>query len=164
MDERWEPIKEFPAYLISDHGRVLNEKSGRILALGENQKSLVTVGLFARGIQHKRAVSTLVAKAFLPRPKFETFNSVINKDGDRRNNFAVNLDWRPLWFAVKYHAQFTRRSREANIRIANMDTGEEYVSLWDAAIQNGLLVTDIFESMRNQTHVWPTHQRFWEVG
>lgn len=164
MDEAWEPVKDFPAYLISDHGRVLNEKSGRILALGANQKGIVTVGLFSRGLQHKRAVSTLVARAFLPSPRHETFNTVINKDGDRQNNFASNLDWRPQWFTVKYHAQFSRRDRMPNLSIADMETGEEFISLWDAATKYGLLVTDIFESMEHQTSVWPTHQRFWRTS
>lgn len=163
MEEKWTPIDEFVGYMISDHGRVLNEKTGRILSLSVNQASIVQVGLWSKNMQTRRSVSSLVAKAFLPSPKYDTFDTVINKDGDRHNNFAINLDWRPRWFAFKYHRQFARRGSYHTIAIADMDSGEEFRSLWDAAIKYGLLVTEVMESIDNQTSVWPTHQRFWRI-
>jgi NUMOD4 motif-containing protein len=162
--EEWRPINEFYGYSVSDHGRVLNTKSGRIMALTENQKSLVIVGLMRGGIQHKRSVSRLVADAYLPTPEFASFDSIINKDGVRQNNFATNLAWRPRWFTLKYHNQFRHRVMSNSlVPIAEMGTGEEFENVWAAVEKYGLLVNDIIESMRYQTYVWPTHQRFWRL-
>jgi len=161
--EEWRPIHEFFGYSVSDHGRVLNTRTGRIMALNENQKSLVIVGLVQGGVQYKRTVSHLVAKAFLPEPPHEAFDSVINLDGDRYNNYAINLAWRPRWFALKYHAQFRNRIAGQGIPIADMETGEEFINVWDAVIKYGLLIQDAIESINHQTVVWPTNQRFWRL-
>lgn len=161
--EEWRPIGEFPDYSVSDQGRVCNTRTGRIMALTENQRSLVIVGLMQKGIQHKRTVSHLVAKEYLPKPQHETFDSIINLDGDRRNNYAINLAWRPRWFALIHQGQFQSRVSGMGTPIADMDTGEEFVNVWDAVIKYGLLVQDILESINHQTIVWPTNQRFWRL-
>lgn len=161
--EEWRPINAFHGYSVSDQGKVLNTKTGRIMSLSENQKAILFVGMIKGGVQYKRAVCLLVADAFLPAPVFPTFDSVINLDGDRHNNFASNLDWRPLWFARKYHQQFIRRVNVRGTPIADMETGEEFFNVWDAAIKYGLLVSEIVMSIENHSVVWPTHQRFWRL-
>lgn len=161
--EDWRPITEFQDYSVSDHGRVLNTRTGRIMALSENQRSLVIVGLMRNGIQHKRTVSHLVAKEHLPSPQQAAFDSIINLDGDRRNNYNLNLAWRPRWFALSHQNQFYNRTSSLGIPIADMETGEEFVNIWDAVIKYGLLVQDILESIEHQTYVWPTQQRFWRL-
>ena len=65
MTENWKPIPFFDDYSVSDHGRIRSDKSGRILALNENQYGLVQVGLMRDGVQYHRSVPLLVAKAFL---------------------------------------------------------------------------------------------------
>ena len=161
--EEFRPVQEFQVYSVSDQGRVLNEKTGRILRLSENQKGVVIAGFMRGGVQYKRAVSALVARTFLPRPKLEAFTHTINKDGDRRNNHAENLEWRPYWFSRKYHVQFDHRFEMPEIAVADMQSGAEFASVWDAAMTYGLLVGDILESIDYQTSVWPTNQRFWRV-
>ena len=157
--ENWRPIQDFQNYSVSDEGRVLNVSTGRIMMLSENQRFLVIVGLMRNGMQYKRAVSHLVADAFLSPPKFETFDSIINLDGDRRNNFATNLMWRPRWFALKHQRQFFSRTG-TGVPVFDQDTGEEYATAWEAAIVNGLLVRDVVESAMQGKEVWPTRQRF----
>lgn len=161
--EEFRPVQEFLVYSVSDHGRVINDKTNRILKLSENQKGVVIVGFMKGGLQHKRAVSTLVARTFLERPKLETFTHVINKDGDRRNNHVSNLEWRPYWFARKYHVQFQYQLQTSGVPIADMETGQVFASVWDAAMAYGLLVGDILEAIDYHTSVWPTNQRFWRV-
>lgn len=158
--EDWRPIVEFPAYNVSDQGRVANSKTGRIMKLIENQKTILYVGLFDGERQHNRTVSKLVADAYLAAPPLRTFDSIINLDADRHNNFAENLMWRPRWFALRYHSQFIHRAGPGK-PVADMETGEQYMNVWEAAMTHGLLVNDIVQSMQNQTIVWPTHQRFW---
>jgi hypothetical protein len=157
--EEWRQLAEFTGYSVSDHGRVLNDKTGRVLSLSINQRTIVIVGMMQRGVQVKRAVSHLVANAFLHPPPHESFDSVINLNGDRFDNYSENLAWRPRWFAFKYHRQFVHRIG-IGIPVKDLDTGTRYQTIWEAAMENGLLVHDIAEAVRNQSRVWPTKQRF----
>jgi hypothetical protein len=139
MREKWRPISGFPEYSVSNFGNIRSEKSGRILALSDNQYGVQCVGLMKNGEQRHRSVPRLVAQAFLPRGS-EVFDTPINLDGDRHNNHVDNLAWRPRWFAVKYNRQF----REP----------------FETAKRFGLLEQDVVVSILENTLVWPTYQRF----
>lgn len=155
----WEVIKEFDEYMINQKGQVKNQH-GRLLALTRNNRGLIQVGLMKDNVQHKRMVGLLVAKAFLDPPTPETFDTVINLDGDRSNNNLYNLMWRPRWFAMQYHKQFRLPRRGFGERIYEMQSKEEFQSSWEAAIKYGLLENEIIMSVVNRTYVWPTYQEF----
>ncbi len=161
--EEWRPIVGFYGYSVSSEGRVLNTRSGRIMKLSENQMGMPFVGMLKEGKQHKRSVAKLVADAYLLPPKLDTFDSVINLDGDRRNNAYSNLMWRPRWFAQKYHRQFKINKTGHGTPIADMDTGVTYFNPWEAVTKNGLLIRDVMDSIYHNTRTWPTHQRFWKL-
>lgn len=160
--EQWVQIPEFPNYSIGDQGHVRNDETGYFLAKQVNQRGLVNVGLNRNGIQYKRSVPLLVAQAFVPLADTysEEFDTPINVDGDRLNNAAWNLMWRPYWFAVKYVQQFKRPPRGFRTPIEEVTTGEKFDTSWDAAVKYGLLDFDIFLATMNRTFVWPTFQRF----
>lgn len=163
MDEVWHPIKEFPGYSVSDFGRVRNDDSDRIMRQQANQKGLMHVGLMRDGVQYKRSVARLVALSFCPRPIHleDTHDTPINLDGDRRNNCAANILWRPSWFAVRYHKQFiTYGGRNKLPRIMDAKTGEVFDDIWIPVVRWGLLYGEIISSLVNNTLVWPTYQRF----
>lgn len=156
----WKSIDEFPGYSVSDDGRVRNDDTGRVLVLTRNQHHLLQVGMMRDGLQHKRSVTLLVAKAFLEPPALETFDTPINLDGDRANNHVDNLMWRPRWFAVKYHQQFDGREPKFNEPIQEIQTGYRYRDSLVAASTFGLLDQEIYTATLNRTYVWPTYQRF----
>lgn len=160
MKEKWKEIRNFENYSISNHGRVRAEKSGRILALNQNQFGVVYVGLVRDGKQFHRSVSLLVANAFIRR-KFEPFDTPINLDGDRFNNRADNLVWRPRWFAIRYNQQFRYPVIQPIMEpIKDLKTGELSLNSFDCARRYGLLETDLVQSIQNRTYVWPTYQKF----
>jgi hypothetical protein len=161
MEELWRKIPKFENYSVSNHGRIRNDVTDRIMALGENQFGVVKVGMMREGKQYDRSVSLLVAKAFLGEPRFETFDSAINLDGDRHNNHVDNLVWRPRWFAAKYNRQF-REPYKFPIpnKIEDMDSGEISENSWHCATRYGLLEQDLVLSIFNRTYVWPTYQQF----
>lgn len=162
-DERWAEIGEFPGYSVSDGGRVLNERTGLFLTPTRKPSGLVMVGLMANNLQHKRSLPLLVARAFLPRPDNDTFDTPINLDGDRMNNTSVNLMWRPLWFARKYARQFNDNHATFDYPIEDVETGEIYKNSMHASTFNGILDVEIYLSMINNTYVWPTGQIFREA-
>lgn len=156
----WKTIDEFPDYSVSDTGLIRNDETGRVITLTRNQQGLIQVGMMKEGLQHKRGVTLLVARAFLESPTLEAFNTPINLDGDRSNNIVSNLMWRPRWFAIKYHKQFeTSRSKFAR-PIFEIKTGEQFKNSRAAAVKYGLLDFDIFMATMNRTYVWPTYQQF----
>ena len=161
MVENWRQIEFSPEYDVSDHGRVRSNKTGRILALSDNQSGLVHVGLMHDGKQYHRSVPLMVAKAFLPRHDYLAFDTPINLDGDRFNNHIDNLVWRPRWFAKKYNQQFRQPYRHPiHTRLIDMTTGDISENSVECAKRYGLLEEDLVLSVLNRTYVWPTYQQF----
>jgi NUMOD4 motif len=160
--ELWKTIPEFPRYSVSDEGRVCNSKTGRIMRLESNQSHVVMVGLMGDdGIQYRRSVPLLVAKAFLPQ-ELEAFDTPICLDGDRENNALSNLAWRPRWFAIQYNRQFTvdRWFEPINRPIMDIGTGEVLPNSLEVCKRFGLLERDLVLSILNVSYVWPTFQQF----
>lgn len=157
----WRKILEFPNYSVSDIGHVLNDETDKEMVLHRNQRGIVNVSLSRGCKQYKRSVTVLVAKAFVKTARSLTFDTPINLDGDRSNNRAENLVWRPRWHAVEYYRQFEQPTK-MSIRhwVEEVKTGEVYESSWDAAIRNGLLDKDVVEAIAKRTYVRPTFQVF----
>lgn len=164
----WKELYEFPGYSVSSSGVVRNDGRDSVLARLVNNRGVTYVGLFRDGVQHKRAVAPLVAKAFIDRPSSPFFDTPIHLDGDRINTAASNLLWRPKWFAVKYHNQFlTRAPRRPDVPVEELETRVLYPDIWDAVTRFGLIFKDVFNAAWNLTYqdqpyasVWPTGQRF----
>ena len=160
MEEEWVVIEGFPNYSISNYGRVRTNYSGRILVTYQNQSGTVQVGLMDHGEQKHRSVPKLVAKAFIPQYE-EPFDTPINLDGDRLNNFVGNLTWRPRWFAIKYNQQFRLPyPNRINYPIEDLKTGEITANSFECAKRYGLLEREIVLSIHENTYVWPTYQIF----
>lgn len=167
MDEEWCPIKGFSWYSISNYGTVRNDDNGNVLAKRTNQQGILYVGLCKGSQQFNFSVARLVANAFLPPHESEAFDTPINLDGNRGNNYISNLMWRPRWFAVKYHRQFLRGLDKENLPVQELETSEKFDSPLLAAICFGLLENHVFVAAWNYTHhgnvsarVWPTNQQF----
>src|SRR5690348_13611375 len=124
--EVWRQIYEFPAYSVSNMGRVRNDDTGRIMAMSRNQFGIVNVGLVVGRKQYKRSVALLVAEAFLPTWESEVFTSPIHLNGDREDCRAENLMWRPRWFAIKYHRQFRTGRISVRKTLEDVSTGERF--------------------------------------
>jgi len=139
----------------------MNETSGRILAQSYNPQGAKKVGLYQDHRQHSRSVKFLVAVAYVP-GRTELNDTAINLDGDQTNCNANNIAWRPRWFANKYSKQFDNVGDWfLGKEVYDVDSGEVYSDMLDAAITNGLLLKDILESIHNDNvTAFPTRQKF----
>jgi hypothetical protein len=166
LAERWREIRDFPRYSVSDHGKVMNTDTGRLLKPTYTGRGMLMVGLMRNKLQHKRSLPLLVAQYFVPieRNQGDHFNVPIQLDGDRDNVHFENLMWRPDWFARKYSRQFPAVITKYHVPIEDLETLEQYKHTWDAAMRCGLLEQEIHLAMENNTYVWPTGQIFREVG
>lgn len=160
MLEEWRGIRLFPDYSVSDSGSVRNDDADRLMTQQMNQRGIVHVGLTKNKVQHRRALSILVADAFLRKPN-NNFNTPINLDGDRRNNEADNLLWRPRWFASQYYKQFESNVRPCfNRKVQVVETEEIFDTSWEAAISLGVLDRDIAMSVLSGSRVRIILQHF----
>lgn len=160
MQEEWREIPLFPGYSVSDVGSVRNDETDRLMSTSVNQHGIVHVGLTKNKIQYRRALAILVAEAFILRPSFE-FDTPINLDGDRFNNRAANLLWRPRWFATQYFKQFHTYTRPCLDReVEVVETGEIFPTSWHAATALGALDRDIAMSIMSGSKARVVLQHF----
>lgn len=164
--EEWVNLehKGFPQYSISSYGRVMNERTERILVQTPNQSGVYKVGMISprHGGQITVAVAPLVARLFLPIEDHlrDRFNTPINVNGFRYDNRCENLMWRPRWFAMKYHAQFHNDRRGFVCPIRDLANGEVFPTSWEAAVRYGLLDREIYHAINNRTYLFPTGHIF----
>ncbi len=89
--ENWKPIENYEGlYEVSDHGRVKNSRTGRILKQQEHLKYM-HVCLSKNGKNKRHRVHRLVAKSFIPNPYSKPH--VHHIDEQEWNNMASNLAW-----------------------------------------------------------------------
>lgn len=160
MDEVWRVVDEFPSYLVSDHGQVMNKETGRIIRPSVTTKGTVKIGLIGGDQQQTRSLAKLVAEAFVV-GRSDIFNTPIQLDGNPRNNYADNLLWRPRWFAWKYRHQFLEFEPGSNRGpIIDMDSKVLYLDMVEAAVKNGLLIHDVWRTIVIKQPAFPTWQMF----
>lgn len=132
MDEIWKVIENYPNYEISNHGRIRNIKTERILRTFLNHKGYEIVTLSHNGKQKTEIVHILVANAFVE--KYYDDLDVAHLDNNRRNNRADNLDW---WKRRDVHRRsFRLRGRQQLHKmkpIRVVETGEVFKSITEAS-------------------------------
>jgi hypothetical protein len=97
--EEWEPIKGYEGiYEVSDFGRIRSYKNNKhglreepTILNGLPGKHYKTVVLCKENKKKTHYVHRLVAETFLEKPDGKNFVNHI--DGNKHNNFAVNLEW-----------------------------------------------------------------------
>ena len=83
-NENWRSIKEFDNYLVSNKGRIMNGKTGKILKPYDNGHGYEKVKLCKDRKKIQKLVHRLVGEAFIDNPNnLETINDI---DQDKQNN------------------------------------------------------------------------------
>lgn len=160
LEEVWTNIPGFPTYSVSNLGDVMNNKTEKLVKPHLTPHGVQYIPLHKKGANYTRSVKVLVARAYLE-GQTKKFSTPINKDGNKSNNRVDNLAWRPLWFANKYSRQFLLPfDHEEDGPVVERATQEEYATIREAAIENGLLFRDVYRSIFSEQPVFPTKQVF----
>lgn len=155
-NERWTQIPDFPIYSVSNLGRIRNDTTGRMMSptpstpAGHLKISLLTTGIVdGELVEVRRTVSValLVAAAYVRVPDVLS-NAVVILNGDLSDVAAKNLVWRPRWYAWKYRRQLLCQQplHFHNLRVRNISTGQQYLSIVRAGMTEGILFDDIWRS------------------
>lgn len=166
MIEKWEFIYGLDHYQISSIGRVRNVATDRILRTPKNVHGARTVTLRHDGESYGLSVKLLVARAFLPRVHWyeqdeDAFDSVIQRDWDQDNCRVENLMWRPRWFVWHYTHQYHRvEDPTYQVPVVNVDTNASYHTIVGAAMIEGLLMRDVYNSAGMGESIFPTGHSF----
>ena len=82
---------EYKGYLICDTGHVFSITRKVFLKTRVCEDGYLTVNITVQKKRKCRSVHRLVAETFLPNPN--NYPMVLHKDGDKKNNCAINLRW-----------------------------------------------------------------------
>lgn len=145
----WREVLGFPDVSVSESGQIMNNWNGRVLTPRFNKQGVLMIGIMRGGKQHTRAVSLLVASAFLEPPRNVSYNSVINLNGDRADCRVMNLMWRPRWFTPRYNKMFEELPYRVSAYIPKID--QHFRSLRELCTTYGLIEQDAYQDIVNQT-------------
>lgn len=135
--ERWKQNEELPNYEISDAGCVRSIKTGRVLKTNKNRKGYRSVSLRKNGEQVTRTVRRLVAETFL-RDDYRPGLQVANKDGDRGNDNANNLEWKHKRDIIRKTYENGRKQTHRMKRVRVVETGDIYESITECSRATGI--------------------------
>lgn len=85
-------IEDYPNYLVTEEGQVINSKTGRILKEDTNSCGYKRITVCKNNKTKRFFVHRLVASLYLPPPS-EGLDQVNHIDGNKVNNTLSNLEW-----------------------------------------------------------------------
>lgn len=143
----WRDIEGFEGFGVSNQGQVVSDWTSRPMAICVNQQGISFVRIMKDKRQYNRSLALLVAKAFLDPPRNEAYNSVIHLNGDKQDCRAINLMWRPRWYALQYHDMFNQEPSRVGVYIPA--TKETFGSLREFCTKYGLVENRTYQDMFN---------------
>lgn len=147
----------YPGYQLSKDGEVSRIRDGRVLKTSTNQYGVERVGLMnpITGKQETLSVTRLVAVMYVP-GRSDTFDTPINLNGNRLDNRAINIMWRPRWFAVNYFRQFKDYPNPMmSADIVDLENGREFADTRSASVAYGFLEADVLKSVISGSPCFP---------
>ena len=133
--EQWMPVREFPNYMVSSHGRVMNIRTFRVLKPGmDGSTGYLFVNLCKDGEVSNKRIHRLVAEAFIL--NLTNLPCVDHKNRNSLNNHLSNLRW-----CTKNENQHNRSKNKNTTSVYKGVCFHKKLNKWKAQIQhNGQLI------------------------
>lgn len=138
--EEWLPVKEFPNYLVSSFGRIMNKNTNRILKGCISNNGYHQINLWKNNKGTSVLTHKLVYSYF--NQDFDLKGYVINhKDGDKTNNQLNNLE-KITYQENNLHAEYVIKTHNCSKAVYQLDENfniiNEFVSMAEATRQTGI--------------------------
>lgn len=167
MDEIWKTVDEIPVYEVSNLGHVRRIGKTEPLVPTEAKGGALFVTMTYDGERYSRAIKGLVARAFVPKPDNQDpdiFDTPVQCSLSMSNLRADNIVWRPRWFAIAFrrhlHPSYYDQPRFTEVPVLNINTRTQHASILTAALQDCVLMRDIYHSAGEGRPVFPTGHRY----
>lgn len=126
MKEQWKVINDYNNYLISNTGKVKNNKTNKILKGQIDKDGYACVNLKGK----VKRIHRLVATEFIKNDK--NLPQVNHKDENKLNNNVENLEW----CTNKYNSNYGNRNRlisnsRCKFVIVQKDLNNNIIKIWD---------------------------------
>ena len=126
-NETWKPVKDYPNYVISSIGRIMNIRTKRLLkSYQDNSGGYECVNLWRNNKGKIYRIHTLVYSHFYN--DFNLQGYVINhKDGNKLNNNMLNLE-KITYQENNLHAVYTIKANKSNKVIYQLDKNKNIIN------------------------------------
>jgi hypothetical protein len=161
--EQWKMIKDYPNYLISSFGRVMNINTKRLLKQYEdNAGGYLVVNLWKKGKNKKFRIHALVYTQFKNDCDLEGF--VINHiDGNKKNNKIDNLE-KTTYQKNNLHAVYEIKTNNCCKEIVQLDNDFNIISKYPSinVAQKELHISNISRAIRKKQRAGGYYWKFGE--
>lgn len=122
-------------YQVREDGEIWSVNRNKFLAQRYDKSGYKRVNLHKDGVMTVLYVHRIVAEAFIPNP--ENKKTVNHTDENKKNNHWTNLSWMTQKENNAYGTRSARIAASQSKPIRNVDTGETYKSIKEAAAAIG---------------------------
>ena len=128
--EEWRDIKGYEGlYQVSNEGRVINSRRGKLRKTTDNGCGYYYVLLSKNGVKKPYYVHRLVAEVFIPNP--DNLPQVNHKDEDKTRNVVENLEWCSSRYNMNYGTARDRTSEKQRKKVYQYTKDNVLVKVWD---------------------------------
>lgn len=157
--EEWRTIKDYPQYLVSNFGRILNINTNRIKKTPLDNNGYPHVNLWCEGKNKTFQVHRLEYIAFYPEENLDGY--VINHiDGDKENNKLINLE-KITYSENNSHAEYIIKTHGCSKAVLMLDQAgnilKEFESITRAQKETGF--TNISRAIKKK---YATKGYYWK--
>ena len=151
--EKFNIIKQYPMYSVSDMGRVMKNSSKKIMKPSKMPNGYMQINLFTSdGRRKKELVHRLVAITFIPNER--KLPEVNHIDGVRDNNIVSNLEW----VTRKENVEKSTLPKKIRVKKQTLEFVGEYDSIQLACKALGLIQSNVSACLHNKNQ--KTHKGY----
>lgn len=169
--ELWKTIQDFPNYEVSNFGRVKSKsrltpsrrgvwlRPEKILSPGTHRDGYLYVYLYKDDgkIKKKKYIHQLVAENFVSNAL--NYTEVNHKDGNKKNNYASNLEWCNRSMNIKHafdnglEKPMKGSNNPVSKKVIQLDMENNIIKIWNciAEAEKSLNITGITRCCRGRS-------------
>lgn len=158
-NETWVEVKDFPLYIVSSCGRIMNHKTKRLLKQAISAHGYYEVSLYRKNKGYTKRIHQLVYSNITQ--DYDLTGYVVNhKDGNKLNNNIENLE-KITYQENNLHAVYDIQTHKCNKPVLQLDTEHNIVKEFISVAQ-AIRETKINNIARAARQGWKAGGYYWQ--